>query len=218
MHSTTNQEIHVTPARHIKNPRIQPVQNGIVSHGQVLVTRVGLDITVNLTYDNWERAGHQLAGIADSSAWCLGDWLVYGKKHYADRYKIAIRAAGLDYQTLRNYAWVARRFDIGRRRDRLSFQHHAEVASLPVEDQEKWLDLATAATWSVKKLRTQLRGQRDGVQHERVATTSLLPRIEVANANLERWQAAAEKVGRDLGQWMVSALDHAATQTLDDTA
>ena len=41
----------------------------------------------------------------------------------------------LDYQTLRNYAWVARRFAMSRRRDTLSFGHHAEVPALPEPEQ-----------------------------------------------------------------------------------
>ena len=45
----------------------------------------------------------------------------------------------LDYQTLRNYAWVARRFPAGRRRAGVSFAHHAEVARLPEPEQDYWL-------------------------------------------------------------------------------
>jgi hypothetical protein len=41
-----------------------------------------------------------------------------------------IVATGLDYQTLRNYAAVARRFELSRRRDNLSFHHHAELCAL----------------------------------------------------------------------------------------
>ncbi len=32
-------------------------------------------------------------------------------------------------------AWVARRFPVSRRRDTVSFQHHAEVAALPEPEQ-----------------------------------------------------------------------------------
>src|SRR6266545_6028251 len=96
-----------------------------IKDDRVLMTRVGLCIPADLSYEDWERAGSQLAGIVDSSSWWLGDWLVYGKKQYSDRYRRAIHAAGLQYQTLRNYAWVARRFELNRRRPKLSFQHHA---------------------------------------------------------------------------------------------
>jgi hypothetical protein len=51
------------------------------------------------------------------------------------------------YQTLRNYAVVARRLKLSRRRDNLSFQHHAEVCALGFEEQDRWLDLAAESPW-----------------------------------------------------------------------
>ncbi|MDQ7803516.1 LmbU family transcriptional regulator [Amycolatopsis sp. A133] len=216
MRDRTNQDNNGRPYGGTSGGQVQPSRNGTTRWEQVLITRVGLDIPAGLPFDRWERAGYQLSGIADSSAWCLGDWLIYGKTHYADRYKLAVDAVALDYQTLRNYAWVARRFDSGRRRDRLSFQHHAEVAALPVEEQEKWLDRAVESMWSVKHLRAQLKGERTAGRGR--AAGLLLPRIEVARARFQRWQAAAENSGADLDHWMVSMLDRAAAQTLDGHA
>lgn len=60
---------------------------------QVLTTKVGLHIPVGLAFEEWERAGRQLSGLLNSSSWWLGDWLVYGKDQYADRYERGIRAA-----------------------------------------------------------------------------------------------------------------------------
>ena len=57
-------------------------------------------------------------------------------------------ATGLDYQTLREYGVVARRFEWSRRRDNLSFQHHAEVCALTGAEQDRWLDLAAPNRWS----------------------------------------------------------------------
>jgi hypothetical protein len=45
--------------------------------------------------------------------------------------KEGIELSGLDYQTVRNDSMVARGFEMSRRRDNLSFQHHAEVCALP---------------------------------------------------------------------------------------
>lgn len=54
---------------------------------RIFTTRVGLKIPTSLTYDRWEKAGQHIFQVADSSAWCLGDWLVYGQ----DRYQTATR-------------------------------------------------------------------------------------------------------------------------------
>jgi len=104
---------------------------------------VGLHMPAELSFEDWARAGRQLSRIVDSSAWWLGDWLVFGKSNYSDCYQLAIQRAGLRYQTLRNYAWVARRVPVSRRRAKLTFQHHAEIASLPIEEQNRLLDSTT---------------------------------------------------------------------------
>ncbi|MEU1056793.1 LmbU family transcriptional regulator [Streptomyces sp. NPDC005876] len=183
---------------------------------QVLTTKVGLCIPAGLAFEEWEQAGRQLSGLLNSSSWWLGDWLVYGKDHYADRYELGIRAAGLQYQTLRNYAWVSRRFDVNRRRHALSFQHHAELASLHADEQETWLDRAERRKWSTKQLRQALRAEREGAapQPESGAATR---RLAVPDNRLQWWHKAAAQAGTDLGEWVMATLDAAAEQVLKET-
>src|SRR5918997_1429511 len=103
------------------------------------VRRSGLSLPSEMTFDSWRELGSRVIHIANCSAWWLGDWIVYGEQSYGDRYEQAITDTSLRYQTLRNYAWVARRFPMSRRRDTLSFGHHAEVAGLPDDEQDMWL-------------------------------------------------------------------------------
>jgi hypothetical protein len=63
-------------------------------------------------------------------------------------------------QSLMNMAYVANRFEVSRRRPGLSFSHHAELAGLPPEDQELWLDRIEAGGLSVHALRAELRKAR----------------------------------------------------------
>jgi hypothetical protein len=197
--------------------RAESVATNRAEPGGVLTTRVGLRIPADLSFEDWERTGNQLSGIVDSSSWWLGDWLVYGKRNYSDRYRKAIQAVGLQYQTLRNYAWVARRFEPDRRRPRLTFQHHAEVASLPLHDQESWLDRAEQSRWTSKQLRANIR-------HEPVDAlgvtdrTSVIPRIPVLGRRLVRWRRAAERIGIEFETWVLSTLDHAAETALSETS
>ncbi|MCX4237804.1 LmbU family transcriptional regulator [Streptomyces sp. NPDC020707] len=181
----------------------------------MLTTNVGLHIPTGLTFEEWERAGRQLSGLVNSSSWWLGDWLIFGKDQYADRYERGIRAAGLQYQTLRNYAWVARRFELHRRRPALSFQHHAELASLPVDDQETWLDRAERTKWNTKQLRNAIRAEREGAaqQTNAVATTH---RLALPDHRLQWWHKAAALAGTELGEWVTATLDAAAEQVLKE--
>ncbi|WP_168019648.1 LmbU family transcriptional regulator [Nonomuraea composti] len=175
---------------------------------QILVTRTGLKIPDRTAFEAWREAGLRLARIADSSVWCLGDWLVYGQDRYSGRYREVVDLVGLDYQTLRNYAWIARRFPLDRRREELSFQHHAEVAALAPELQAQWLERAHAEGWSRNTLRKHLRGQRD-----RSATPSL-PRLDVPPEQVARWRTAAAQAERDFGAWIVDTLDAGAAHIL----
>lgn len=196
-------------------PRQSPTAGAGPGRGQVLTTKVGLQMPTGMAYDEWERSGRQLAGLIDSSSWWLGDWLVYGKDHYTDRYERGIRAIGLSYQTLRNYAWVSRRFDLSRRRAALSFQHHAELASMPVEEQDLWLDRAEQQQWTTKQLRGALRAARQSVQQPRTPTEPS-HRLEVPGNRLQSWQKAAEQLGVDFEQWVTATLDTAAASALED--
>src|SRR5215208_6409445 len=99
----------------------------------------GLQLRLGMSFKEWTTLGCRLSRVSSASAWALGDWLLFGQRSFRRRYRTALQETNLDYQTLRNYAWVAGRFQPARRRDRLSFQHHAEVASMPEAEQELWL-------------------------------------------------------------------------------
>ncbi|MFH8342780.1 LmbU family transcriptional regulator [Streptomyces sp. AM6-12] len=182
---------------------------------QVMTTKVGLRMPAGASFDEWEQAGRQLSGIVDSSSWWLGDWLVFGKDHYVDRYQHGIRAVGLQYQTLRNYAWVSRRFAFDRRRAALTFQHHAELASLPLDQQEMWLDRAERSGWTTKQLRRALRASREPAGR---TGTSVEPvrRLELTGSRLQWWHQAADRLGVDFEQWVTASLDRAAAHVLEN--
>ncbi len=179
------------------------------------MSAVGLQLPNRMSFEDWAHAGCQLSGIVDSSSWWLGDWLVFGKAHYADCYQLAIQRAGLRYQTLRNYAWVARRFEVSRRRSSLTFQHHAEIASLPVEEQERLLDLAEQNAWTTKQLRNAIR-QQGGEAGRTGLVQPASARIDLPPNRVAIWRRAADCVGLELDRWMLATLDRAATEALTE--
>lgn len=96
----------------------RPSPGGVVRRGnghgpldeRIMTTRVGLLFPPDLSLDDWTAAGQKLYGIAEMASWCLGDWLAYGQLRLSGRYQRAADRVGLDIQTLRNYAWLARKF------------------------------------------------------------------------------------------------------------
>ncbi|WP_179120360.1 LmbU family transcriptional regulator [Streptomyces tsukubensis] len=192
----------------------RPRSSGEAAHQErVLTTRIGLHMPTGLSFEDWEKAGRQISGLVNASTWWLGDWLVYGKEHYTDRYQRGIKSAGLQYQTLRNYAWVSRRFEFHRRRSALSFQHHAEVASLPVPEQEIWFDRAERNNWTTKQLRNAIGAARsDGGHDERQVEAKR--QLSVPHSHVRCWHQAAQQAGSELEQWMLTTLDNAAERIL----
>src|SRR3954465_8028107 len=162
-------------------------------HGPLAGTTSRLRLEDDLTFENWLGIGRRLSRITNASPWWLGDWLIYGHRSYGERYKAALDVTDLDYQTLRNYAWVARRFPVSRRRDALSFQHHAEVASLSEPEQDLWLGRAATLGWSRNQLRRELASLRACGTIADAGPVQLRIRVD---ADRERvWRVAAETVG-----------------------
>jgi hypothetical protein len=171
--------------------------------------RVGLRFSAGMSFDRWVEIGRRVRAHEDASLWWLGDWLNYGRQMYGSRYQSGIELTGLEYQTLRNYAMVARRFDLSRRRDKLSFQHHAEVCALPSDAQERWLDSCEREHLTRNQLRHRLRNERQ---------RNVLPvppplRLSVDAERRAIWLAAATSTGVALDTWIVRTLDDAAAAT-----
>jgi len=188
-------------------------RRGRLAVSSILTTRLGLVFPPSLNFEDWAQAGAKIADVIDSFAWCMGDWLVYGQDKFDDRYADAMAAVGLDYQTLRNYAWVARKVELPRRRESLSFQHHAEVARLFPEEQDRWLTRAVENRWSRNQLRRHLRSEagKPGALDQPMV---LLPRVEVARSTIDAWSRAAANAREDLTRWIVRELDRAAAEAL----
>jgi hypothetical protein len=121
-----------------------------------------------LSRSEWRVYGSRLGLLSKSTNWWLGDWIRFGQRQYGDhRYEIAAEVTGYDQQTLMNFAYVAGRFEISRRRETLSWSHHAELAGLDPDAQDRWLEAAIEQQLSVRQLRDRVRRERraaSGVQ------------------------------------------------------
>ncbi len=203
--------------------------------GHVILPRLGLQLPGRFPFEAWLDIGRQLSAVVATSAWCLGDWLVYGQQAYESRYREATERTGLDYQTLRNYAWVARRFGMPRRRDTLSFGHHAEVAALPEPEQDFWLRKAEQLGWSTSQLRREVRAslaeRKDRTEDDRPPSPadpdepseisrgrphldSRLIQIPLTREQSELYERAADGQGLPLPAWAAQVLDRAARGNL----
>jgi hypothetical protein len=126
-----------------------------------------------LEHGEWIAAGRRLGAIGRCSQWWVGDWIRYGTSKWGEKYAEAARVTGYDVASLRNMAWVASRFDLSLRSDKLTWSHHVLLAPLEPEEQRRWLERAGAERLSVADLRIELRARPEsGAAGEPVAETS----------------------------------------------
>ncbi|MCM2387662.1 LmbU family transcriptional regulator [Streptomyces albipurpureus] len=235
-----NQSVRVQ-ADESSNPDKREINSRAHVETSAFVTRTGLLLPKRIAFAKWVGIGNYLSNVISASTWCLGDWLVYGEASFNGRYRDAIELTSLDYQTLRNHAWVARRFPISRRRDALSFTHHAEVASLSEPEQDFWLRNAEEYGWSAKRLRREVKaslqeravgngrdpGERSDVRdpqkgrevEESAAsapggTVSL--RVLVPADRLEFCRATASRLGLNIETWAAQILLEAVGRAPDE--
>lgn len=131
---------------------------------QIRITRTGLEITADLTFEEWKAMAPRFGAAMASAAFAIGDWLVYGEDTFrgqmrlpgfkdedhssgriaSDVYDAALASTGLDRSTLATYAYVSRNVPRSLRNEQLSWEHHKAVARLNETDQERWLQVAVA--------------------------------------------------------------------------
>jgi hypothetical protein len=116
----------------------------------------------DLGHSDWLATGRRLGAIGRCSQWWIGDWVRYGASRWGEKYAEAARVTGYDVASLRNMAWVASRFNLSLRNDKLTWSHHVLLAPLEPDAQKEWLRRASEERLSVADLRLELRALRQG--------------------------------------------------------
>ena len=122
------------------------------------VSKNKLEFETSLSFNEWKEVGKFLKQVEGSVQFWIGDWLNFGKKKYEHgRYNEALKELGYELHSLHQMAWVSDSIECSLRREHLDFSHHKEIASLPSNEQEQWLEKAEEEQLSVRELRTQIK-------------------------------------------------------------
>ena len=151
------------------------------------------------TREGWLEAGRRLSERTERDRWALGDWASVGERAYGDL-AAAAGEIGIAHQTIRNLATVARKVELSRRRDSLSWSHHAAIAALPADVGDDLLSRAAAEGWSRETMREEARA------------ASREARLEEQVAALEHALACA-RAGRDEAERGLRRLEGAAGES-----
>ncbi|HEX8055567.1 MAG TPA: hypothetical protein VF481_02810 [Novosphingobium sp.] len=126
-------------------------------------TSTSLSLPESLTFEQWEEIGAELANRARKLNWWIGDWWAAGHHRYGERARLAARGLfGKEFKTLANIASVCRAFEPSRRREHLSWSHHAEASALSPNAADMLLDLAERDRLSKAQVRAAVTTIRGG--------------------------------------------------------
>lgn len=118
---------------------------------------LSLELKAGLVFEDWHKLGRKLANGSRLLNWWIGDWWASGQHLYGERARLAAEGIfGKEFHTIMNAASICRSFHVSRRREALSFSHHAEVAGLSPEDADGLLDKAESEKLSTRELRRQV--------------------------------------------------------------
>ena len=117
-----------------------PFKRGDIVIQDVYFSKVGLVIARELAFDEYEVLGDGCERLDNWLGFYQGDRLVYGERVYGEQYAQVIPdGREKKYQ---EYKFIAEMFPPERRRESLSYSHHAETRSLEPELQDQILDKA----------------------------------------------------------------------------
>jgi len=145
--------LSLTDAKGVDMQAIEVRESTGIEQPRFSILPTGLVVTGEPNYEEWEAFGNKLAYIERGIHWALGDWLNYGERRWGEMYAQALGETVFSYQTLRDDKWLSKCFDLSRRRDKLSWSHHREVASFEPDEQDEWLDRAEQEGWTRGELR-----------------------------------------------------------------
>lgn len=120
-------------------------------------TETGLELPAGLSYDRYEALGMALGRAYRAMVWMIADWINYGERCFPETYAQAVEITQLHPETLKNYARIAAKVPPTRRIAGVPMGIHAEVASLPPEEQTEWLERVVQNRWRREDLRRELR-------------------------------------------------------------
>src|SRR6056297_3201656 len=133
---------------------IVPADDGTMQLGGWKMTATGLMPPQGLGEQEYKQFGAALFRLDTSMQWLIGDYINIGDNfHWGETYAQLADEFGYEEKTLRQYSWIARNVPLSVRTDKLSFGHHERVASMEIEEQQHWLEIAANEGLSIAKLR-----------------------------------------------------------------
>ena len=130
------------------------------------VTKTGLELTGDLTFEDCRLIVDTLAAADTSVKLALGDAIIYARTHFGQQYVDLLDGVQFSPGYIYNIVYVCTNVPAASRTYRVSFSHLYEVASRPAEEQLEWLQMSVDRQWSRETLRSAMKGNLLAVNEE----------------------------------------------------
>lgn len=133
------------------------------------LTTVGLNLSnVELTQDDCEKLGGAISqavesfeSALDSFHWVMGDFILLVERRFPEEASQLVESLDIAPASKSQYARVAERVPMARRREELSWSHHRSIVALEPALQDEWLAKASESNWTRNELESQMRGESE---------------------------------------------------------
>jgi len=113
-------------------------------------------------FEEWVSVMETMNQVGQSHTFWLGDLYLVGEQFYGEERATSIMdSTDWNLKTLQNAASICRRIEPTRRREELSYSHHAEVGYLEPDEQDYYLQKAIDNQLSVTKLRNMINYEKE---------------------------------------------------------
>lgn len=163
----------------------------LIHTDNVSLTSVGLTFIGSVTFDEWLGLMSTLVRMETAFQFAIGDALIYGESRFGEKYSQAMDVTGLSYQTLANLTWVSKHVPQSNRVDGISWTHHRVIASVDVEDQRGFLEMAKEKRMSAVDLSEHITGRQPKIKPVLHVPEGLT--IEQAKDVLDRYALAVRE-------------------------
>lgn len=165
-----------------------------------------LNIPEEVSYHDWLILGRSLATQKRQLDWFLGDWIAFGRERFPEQIELALADISDDPRNIRLIEKTARTFPPHLRNAALTFEHHAHVADMPVQEALPLLRDASERNLTAKQLRTEamLRKMETG----QILVREDDPEYDAMLACVRAWNRAPVAVREDFAE-MVAGSDFA---------
>lgn len=171
----------------------------IIDHNPTLT----LSLPEATTYDQWLGVGRQLASQERNLKWLIGDWIVFGRERFPEQIQAELPNLIDDEKVLKRIEKTVRAFPPHLRDEALSFDHHAHVADMPVQEALPLLKSAHDERLSARQLRIK-------AMLRKVETGQILPREDdfeddAMLAVVRAWNRAPHSVRADFAEMVANS-------------